>query len=229
MKALIKIKRGILLIFFCMVCSNLFFSQSNVRDIFCTNNLVWYGLDFSEAKFIGRFDQGYGIRSVNESEIVNKYIPAWNELIVIEPWNFQLKSTFRKTSIYYDLEPVAKRNASIKTEGLFSYNTHFLPKDHLDKMIASYEGGDKNEGLGLVFIVESFDKPNRTANFWIVFFDIKTKSVLLSEYCSGEPVGFGIRNYWAGAIKHVLRDIRYVKFNRWNKVALKKSENVVQK
>jgi hypothetical protein len=89
-----------------------------------------------------------------------------------------------------------------------------------------YTKGNKKEGLGLSFIIESFDKPNARASLWVVFFDIESKKILLSKHCVGKPVGFGIRNYWAGAIRHIMNEIRYCKYRKWNKETTKAAEVV---
>lgn len=46
-----------------------------------------------------------------------------------------------------------------------------------------------SEIKGCVFIVEKLDKPNRRAIYWITFFDIETKRVLLTEPIIGRPAG----------------------------------------
>lgn len=194
-------------------------AQTSVKDVFESREMIYYGLDFSQARFIGRFDHGFGHRPASEFEMVNKYIPAWNALVINEPWSFDLKNTFWKKRVYYDLMPVETCNANINPEQVFTYNYHLISRNELEKHIQSYPEGEKKEGLGLVFVVESFDKPARKGSFWVVFFDIKTKKILLSEHCEGKPSGFGILNYWAGSLKNVLNDIRYNKFKYWKRTA----------
>jgi hypothetical protein len=220
MKTLFTIKmRGLLAGF--LILTGTCFGQLSSKDIFENHELVWYGLDFSQAKFVGKFDQGFGRNPVNEFEIINKYIPAWNSLVVVEPRNFDLENTFWKKTVYYDLKPVEALNAKIKPEDVYTYNSYTLDKGKLEPLIQSYADGDKKEGLGLVFVVESFNKPMLEASYWIIFFDIRTKKILLSERCAGKPSGFGLRNYWAGSLKRVLNDIRFYKFKAWKKMLSK--------
>ncbi len=207
-----------------VVLSQNCYSQIKTKEIFTSGEMVWYGLDFSNARFIGKFNHDFSHRSISDFELVTKYIPAWNSLIIMEPHNFDLKNTFKKQIVYNDLTAVNARNEAIKQDGILTLNSHFISKSDLNGIIAGYKDGTKTEGLGLTIVVESFDKANRQGNFWIVFFDIKTKLVLLSEHCSGEPVGFGVRNYWAGSLKHVLEDIRYGKYDAWKKRAFKESD-----
>jgi len=138
-----------------------------------------------------------------------------------------LKAAFRKTNIYYDIKPVETLNAKINPEGVFTHNSHMIMKDKLPGMIKAYPEGDKKTGTGLVFIVESFDKSYRKGNFWVVFFDIQSRKILFSDYCSGIPSGFGLRNYWAGSLKHVLAEIQILRYNMWKKAAVRDNQQVV--
>lgn len=210
-----------------LVNSTFINAQLTPASVFTNNTLIWYGLDFTEARFIGKFDQGFDHNAVSANELITKYIPAWNKLILEEPRNFDLRSVFRKSNIYYDIKPVESGNVKIKAEGILSYNSYMLMKDKLANMIKAYPEGEMKEGLGLVFIVESFDKSYHKGSYWVVFFDIKSKAILFTDYCSGPPSGFGLRNYWAGSLKHVLTEIRFLRYDMWKKTAMRDNHSVV--
>ena len=205
------------------------FAQLKTQDVFNKTELVWYGLDFSKSKFVGKFETIKGAKPINSYELINKYIPSWNEIIVNEPYNFDLENTFWEKNIYYDLSPVASVNSKIPTQDLITVNSNAIMSSDLTQMITNYKIGNKTNGLGLVFIVESFNKPKMLASVWVVFFDIETKKILLNKYCEGKPLGFGLRNYWAGSIKDILSHIRTRKFSQWSKenasLALRKKIN----
>lgn len=223
MKSLKQISLALIL----MVCGIAVQAQQTPAKVFSGSDLVWYGLDFTEARFIGKFEQGFDENRVSGSDLINKYIPSWNKLVLEEPQNFDLKNSFRKTNIYYDIKPVESLNAKINSEGILTYNSYMLMKDKLPGMVKAYPEGEKKEGLGLVFIVESFDKSYRKGNFWIVFFDIQSRKILFSDYCSGTPAGFGLRNYWAGSVKRVLWEIQTLRYNIWKKAAIRDNQQVV--
>ncbi|PBQ30531.1 hypothetical protein CNR22_01685 [Sphingobacteriaceae bacterium] len=204
-------------------------AQLSANAIFTNNELVWYGLDFTGAKFIGKFDDGFDSKPTSANELISYYVPAWNQLVLDEPRNFDLKNTFRKTSIFYEIQPVANLNSKINPEGILTYNSCMLHKDQLGAMVSAYPEGSRKDGLGLVLIVESFDKSYRKGNFWVVFFDIKTHKILFSDYCSGAPSGFGLRNYWAGSLKHVLAEIRFFRYEMWKTNVLRDSRLMVIK
>jgi hypothetical protein len=52
-------------------------------------------------------------------------------------------------------------------------------------MISGYKV-HKTEGIGLVFIIDSFDKSTEKAKVWVTFFDIASKKVLLTEQVTGK-------------------------------------------
>lgn len=209
----LKIGTACLLLAFILGTANLF-SQVSTRDIFYSKEMVFYGLDFTRTKFVGRTEKGFDV--LTEFELVNEYIPAWNRLVAIEPDRFDLKNAFWKNNIYYDLKPVEAKNKEIDPHGgLVDDNPHTITPIQIEAMVSSYPQGDKKEGLGLVFIVENFDKPNVIANYYVTFFDVSTKKILFCERMSGVPIGIGPRNYWAGSLKRVLADIREFKFRHW--------------
>jgi hypothetical protein len=200
------------------------YTQLKPKDVFSQDEVVWYGLDFSKTKFIGSFENVKKIRPINDYVLKDIYIPAWNHLIVNEPTNFDIKKTFYKKKVYYDLRSIESINKTIDTNDLITLNSNTISQNDLQDMVDLYKKGNKKEGLGLSFIIESFDKPNEQASLWVVFFDIESKKILLSKHCVGKPTGFGIRNYWAGAIKHIMNEIRYSKYKKWDKETVCQSD-----
>ncbi|MEZ5198923.1 MAG: hypothetical protein R2764_21855, partial [Bacteroidales bacterium] len=94
--------------------------------------------------------------------------------------------------------------------------TMHLDDNAVQEMIGSYDMGNNDEGLGIVFIVESFSKKSEMGSFFVTFFDIETKRVLLTERMSGKAGGFGIRNYWAKSYYTVLKEMP-AKMKTWKK------------
>lgn len=187
------------------------------EKIFSAQEIVWFGLDFSEAKFVGQFDQGAGLMPAKGSDMKTKYIPAWNMLVITEPQNFELKKALNKENIYYDIDAVNELNKKIDANTCMDYNVNLIERNQIDEMVKKYSSKKKKEGIGLAFIVETFDKPNQEALVMVTFFDISTKKVLISERLKGKASGIGIRNYWAGAIKAIIKKIESSEYNRWKK------------
>lgn len=193
------------------------FSQNTAKEVFTSNTIVWYGLNFSKAKMIGQFDQAMGAGAASGADLKNKWIPAWNSIILTEPKNFKIKEAFHKDDVFYDVVATEKLNANINSEELMTFNSYKFDdaQKTVKDIIAKLKGGEKTEGIGVTFIVESFNKSLDEAVFYVTIFDIKTKNVLIMERIVCKPVGIGLRNFWAGAVKHVLKQITTDYYKIW--------------
>lgn len=187
---------------------NALYSQSSA-DVFNTDELVYYGLDFSEARLIGNFGNGGGMA------MKDKMFPQWNDVIAKEQEKFNLREVFRKNSIYYDLNPVRLANDETDANKILSLNENKLSAETIQDMVEKYKEGEKTSGTAVVFIVESFNKGTEIALIHVTFFDITTNKVLFTEPMQGRPVGVGLRNYWAGAVYDILQQITNNKYHVW--------------
>lgn len=197
------------------------FAQNTVKEVFSSNTMVWYGLNFSEAKMIGQFDQAMGAGPATASDLKNKWIPGWNNLIQTEQKNYKLKEAFKKDEIFYDIASTEKQNFSINTSELMSFNGFNFkdPQKTVSSIISKLKGGEKADGIGVTFIVESFNKTTDEASIYVAVFDIKTKNILILEKMIGKPMGIGLRNFWAGAVKHIIKQITTEYYNKWKTLA----------
>ena len=207
-------KKVVLVLLFALSCNA--FSQNSIKEIFTSNSIVWYGLNFSKAKMVGQFDQAMGAGEASGSDIKNKWIPAWNSIILTEPKNFKIKEAFHKDDVFYDITVNEKLKANINSEELMTFNSYkFDNAQKTVKDVVTKLKGEKTEGIGVTFIVESFNKSLDEAVFYVTIFDIKTKNILIMERMVGKPVGIGLRNFWAGAVKHVIKQITTDYYKIW--------------
>ncbi len=202
MKKLILIA-GIFLVFS-------FFSkgQYTTADVFKVDNITWYGLDFSNIKLIGSagFTDPYAIK--------NKFFNSWNNLIITETEKYNIAGFFHKSSVANDLSIVKERNKLPDPDELVINTDYSFGEDEVKKIISEYDITGK-EGIGLVFIMESFNKTEERGYMWITFFNIETKEVLLSKKMNGKAGGFGIRNYWAKSFYNVMKSIGKKEWKAW--------------
>jgi hypothetical protein len=77
-----------------MLMSAFTMKAQTAKDAINAKEIVFYGLDFTKAKFVGQFDQGMGAMPATGTDMKNKWIPQWNALIAKEPQNFKLKEAF---------------------------------------------------------------------------------------------------------------------------------------
>ena len=84
-----------------------------------------------------------------------------------------------------------------------------------------WDWGPKLTGCGIWKEVrlESFNKQQDMAAVYVTIFDIKTKNLLVMERITGKPLGVGLRNFWAGAIKHIIKQINEDYYRKWKSLA----------
>jgi hypothetical protein len=95
---------------------------------------------------------------------------------------------------------------------------HEISESDVAAVVSDYTSGDYSDGVGLVFVVENFNKLKQEATVWVAFFDISTHELIQTKRFSAGPRGFGFRNYWAGAIYSVIEQIRE-DYKAWAKKA----------
>ena len=184
-------------------------AQKTKSDVFNSTDIVWYGLDFSEVKLVG--SEGF----TNPPEIKNRYFNSWNQLFVTERDKYNLQETFKKKNVEYNLDVVEERNKLPNVEELVINTSYTLDEAKIPDMLKEYSTKE-TEGIGLVFIMEAFNKTAEAATMFVVFFDITAKTPLLVKKMGAKPGGMGIRNYWAGAVFAVLEKSKK-EYPKWMK------------
>jgi len=183
-------------------------AQKTRSDVFSSTEIVWYGLDFSKIKLIGA--EGF----TDPNEIKNRFFPSWNQLFLFEPDKYDLKKTFKKTSVVNELSIVEERNKLPKAEELVVTTPYSIDEATVEEVVKQYSGGTQKEGIGLVFVMEKFDKTTESGTMYVTFFDIATKKVLITKKLGGKAGGFGLRNYWAATYYDVLKQCAK-EFPKW--------------
>lgn len=186
------------------------------RDLFSANDIKvsWLGIDFSHAKFIGGFSQIQDAGELSPSDIKNKYFPAWNQLIIKEQKKYDVAGMLRKEKIFYDMDIVTNINSNTLLEGMEASSAPNYTMNDLKKFVSAYPLEGKS-GIGIAFIVESFNKGTEQAIIYFVAISMSTKEVLIYEKINAHPGGFGIRNYWGGAIFDVIKQINKTYYKKW--------------
>ena len=198
-----------------VVASGTFAKAQDAKSALSATEIVWFGLDFTKAKFVGGFDQVGGAGVATGSDMKTKWIPGWNALILNEPQHFDFKKSFRKDNIVYDLKSMNELNSKIDVDACMVYNEGKIDRTEIDGMVKKYKAEVKKDGIGLSFIIENFNKGTQMADIYVTFFDIASKKILICEKVSGKAMGIGMRNYWAGAIKAILKQIDASEYKNW--------------
>jgi hypothetical protein len=166
--------------------SSLFAQDSYKKEV------AWMGLDFTEAKLLTSAD------FTDPVAIKSNLFVSWNDIILKESSKFDVAGFFGIKSLSYDLETVKERNQSIDPDKLVVDNSP--DKFEIQKVETIISQYPKSTGIGLVFIVESFNKPTATGTFWATFFNRETLEIISTKKLQGEPSGVSIRNFWANSI-----------------------------
>ncbi|MFT4524037.1 MAG: hypothetical protein ACI85F_000178 [Bacteroidia bacterium] len=187
-------------------------SAQSLSDVFDNNKrLVWYGLDFSQAKMIG--SEGFS----DPYKIVNYYFTNWNELVNTESEKYDLRAVMHRRDMEYVLNPVREQNDKVDSGVLVQGHLNKVTEDDVKKAVNSLNLKDEADGIGMYMVVENFDKPAEKGNYWIVFFSISSKDIIHMQRIDGPASGFGFRNYWARSFKGVLEKIEKRCYRKWRK------------
>lgn len=182
------------------------------RDIFnATTEITWLGVDFSEAKFIGDRE-----RLGSESDI-RHLLDAINDLMIKEADKYNVAAAIQRKKVENATQVTAEHNAELDVLSMLSTDgkdhIHLKP-DGVDQIIASYDFKGLS-GIGMMINVESLNKLIEEGSFWVTFVNMSTKEVLLTQRVVSPPSGFGMRNFWAGAINGALVKIKKKEFENW--------------
>ena len=186
--------------------------QYSRSDIFSVSEITCYGLDFTHIKLIG--PEGF----TNPAQIQDIYFREINNLFNYEPDKYDLRKTFSKKVVNIDLEMIHDRNRDIDPDQLVleSGEVYNLDQELVAKLVGDYDLID-SKGIGVVFVMESFNKDQDMGYMWVTFFDIGTREILLTDKMRGKSGGFGWRNYWAKSVYNVLKEIEKSRYKTWSR------------
>lgn len=189
-------------------------SAQRKTDIFNPEvEITWLGIDLTKSKLIGDRER-YG----SESDM-RRLADGWNDLFLKEPEKFNVARAVGRKQVKNAIEVTKEHNQQLEILSHYTDNKdefgHMKLSD-VDEVLNEYDFSGLS-GIGLMFIVESFSKPNGKASVWVTFINLETKEVLLTEKLMGTPGGAGLRNYWANACHDILEKMRAKDFPRWRK------------
>jgi hypothetical protein len=213
-------------------------NAQSVESVFNNKEMTWYGLDFSKAKFVGEFNE-FGhitarggivkvvsgdstqITFVGNSEgrsVKDNYFRLWNNVIMNEKEKYNLPLYYNKQAVHADISIIENLNSKTNPDSMMlPWGTLELSKEQIQEEVNRYNNNGKS-GLGLVYIVESFNKTMEVATIHVTFFDMASNKVLLSRRLQTKPRGIGLRNYWATSIHRAMVTSKE-NWNKWKKEA----------
>jgi len=182
--------------------------------------MVWYGLDFTHCKFIGQ-PSIHGNFYKTPDFVVKYYFKDWNMIPLKEGDKYDIGKAFDKNYIYFDIDTTLARNQRYPSDSLIAFsNAYSLNTMSFPDIIKSYKG-IATEGIGVVYLVESYNSINEVATYYCIVFDVATKKILLQEKITGRARGLNLKTYWAGAFHEALEKNVKV-YRKWKKGAMVK-------
>ncbi len=172
--------------------------QTDMKRIYEATTLHWYGIDYSQTRFIG--PTGF-----NEPErIQNHYFDAWNDVVNDEYEKYSFEEFFLMETVERHMNQVRKQNKSAENvpgriiDGEFS-----LSRDQVIDILSNYSY-DVNNGIALHVVMESLNKTETQATGYWVFVDPANRTIIHMEKMKGKAGGFGFRNYWIRPIMEMM-------------------------
>lgn len=173
-------------------------------------DITWIGIDFSQAMFTKN-----GFEMLQDAAY--HFFQDLNHLIISDQKKYDIRLSFRKPVMYYDLSLVAKKNKAVKMSTRLVnklFVSHQFKEEFVIDYVSSFEIDTETE-FALTFVVESFDKNSKTASVWVVLFDNFKHKIILCEKFMKSPGGLNITSYWARVFYNLLFDIKSHSFERW--------------
>lgn len=175
-----------------------------MKDFFSNKTqVVLLGLDFSQAKFIGK--EGFN----SPDGLKNHAIKGWNRFFATEPNKYSLQDALGLSDKYYynSINYLIKQNDEVVDQySCITNEPYTMTEDQIVSTVSAYTPFEK-EGLAISFLVESFDKTNNEANIWVVFFSLPSNEIIYKQKMKGTPGGGGQLNFWARAVYDIVSQI----------------------
>ena len=141
----------------------MFVNEPFLIDFLADRELLWLGINFSKARFTRKgmdFSQ----------EILQHYFHDWNLLIINDQKKYDIRMSFRKPVMQYDLSVVTKANKAIRPPQILAHRIdlkHLLTEEIIAEYVQSLSCPTDCK-YALTLMVESFD----TFYFSIIRFNI---------------------------------------------------------
>jgi len=192
-------KKSTTLLFALLLFGIQLFGQSNPK-ILNANDIVWAGIDFSKAKMIG--SEGF----TDPDVIAKDFFDKWNQLVVMESSKYDFAKAYKKATVKNDFSKASEQNAKVNPDELVINTSYSFSDGDLESIVKNYKGLEGPSGVGLLYVVESFNKLDNIGSIYLVFFDLDSQEILYSKNYKTQPKGFGLRNYWANCIYETIKE-----------------------
>ncbi len=188
-------------------CSLVAMAQQGISKVYNSKNVVYFGIDYTHLKLV--HNKGFINRNGNElcASLTFKYFKEWNEMFVIERNKFDLEELLYVNEYVIELDSSDRRNNNYQTEGCIIGNEEYVvTEQQKEALVQHYSSEQHQNGVGILIVGELLSKEMDIGKYSVLYFDLKSNEILLSEKVEGKPGGQGIRNYWINSLYESLLD-----------------------
>ncbi len=163
------------------------------NEIFYRQDLVFYGFDMTYLKLSNASKIGHSV------EIVQNYYEAWNNelsnhLLPVA----DIRHWMNKGSMFVG-QSVFPNYRFMDFQDFVVAGNFCIPFEDLKKIVKSYVLSEKS-GVGMVIVLENFNKEREYSLIWVTFFDIATREIMFAAEVSGKAGGAGMTKHWAEGV-----------------------------
>lgn len=184
--------------------------QIDANRVLKAKEINYYGLDVANARLVNGTKLGEEYKEPN----------FWVNLMTVHDKLTKQNKTYAKwckkkfiTTTY----EVSQRYKMVPETWIEPEPKNLYIED-IQSIVSSYNSLRETSGIGMVIIVQSFEKIGEHTTIIVTFFDIKTKKVLWATKVIGIADGMGFTKHWAIGIldacknykSHILKDIHRV-------------------
>lgn len=158
-----------------------------------TVKVDFYGIDFSQVKVVGA------------AETEDQFITAFaniNQLLISEQSKYDVGKFLKFDVQSLDIDHAISQVDKLKG---VKFKNSKKPEVSLKDIIESYP---VKQGNILLIVAKELNKGTNTGTFVAVVFDGEKKEIISEQQFSGKARGFGLRNFWAGALYNGLKSVR---------------------
>lgn len=202
----------------CFLFASIVGNSQTTEDVFKTGDheFYWLGIDYSHVSLVGDFSEFAEAGDRSAVQVQSKYFPKWNYLIISEPDKYDIRGMLRKSGLKNSIEMIMKKNASASADDMETYDAPSFSEEDVAAYCKEYDSTGKS-GIGIVLMAESLNKLTTQAVYHMVAIDLSNNKVLMQERVTGKPMGFGLRNYWAGSIYSVIKQVKADDYLNWKR------------
>ncbi len=205
-------KKIVLIIVLILSLQNLLAQKAMSKLFDNKTKIVFLGLDFTQAKFIGKegFKDSYKLKTY--------YLTNWNALLEEEYAKYNLPLNALKARHYEtNTSDLMVLNDEIDDiEDRIINGSYYIDEKDVNKSVRKYRL-TQHKGIGISFVVESFNKSLEEAVIWVTFINLNNGAMLYTERMVGKAQGFGLRNYWAGTFTDIIEQIKVSRYKVWKR------------